>query len=166
MMTDLIEEEALSRSDRRRIGALLAAEWGPEWRARAHAGPHAPVFRAVERNRRGYPIGHVSAFALTTAPVRAVWGIGDLVVKARYRGRGISLDVSRTAVDECIRRGADVILVDTLAARSAFAGLGFRPVERFDYFYVRDGACVRHPHWMALELTEPCRLEILEHGDF
>jgi hypothetical protein len=69
-------------------------------------------------------------------------------------------------VEECLGRGAEIVLVDTVAARPAFTELGFRPVDRFDYFYVRDGACTRHPNWMALERAPVERLEILEHGDF
>jgi hypothetical protein len=65
-----------------------------------------------------------------------------------------------------MRRDAEVVLVDTVAARSIFAELGFRPVDRFDYFYLRDDACTRHPGWMALERVPVERIEILEHGDF
>ncbi|GAC1441922.1 MAG: hypothetical protein NVSMB51_22140 [Solirubrobacteraceae bacterium] len=162
-----IDERDLPRRLRRQAGQLLAAEWGAAWRPYGYAGSDAPSFRAVAQNNAAYLTAHVSAFAIPTKPELSLWGIGDLVVKRRYRGRGLALAVCSSLVAECRRRAADVVLVDTLAARHVFAALDFEPVRGFEFFYQRDDRCVRHEHWMVWRRrATSAPVELLEHGDF
>ncbi len=157
----------LPRRARREAGRLLAAEWGPPWRRHAFAGPHPPELRALAHNHAGHLVAHISAFAIPTSPSLALYGLGDLVVKRRYRGRGLGFAVCETLVAECRERGARAVLVDTLAARHTFTTLGFRAVEGFEFFYLAQDRCTRHRHWM-LWCGEPLErpTEILAHGDF
>ena len=163
----LINEDELAPDDRRKTAELLAAEWGEAWIPDAYAGPYAPEFRAIARDDDLRVIGQVSAFAIPTSPPRNVYGIGDLVVDADSRGSGAATEICASAVAECVRRGAETILVDTLAARSIFLRLGFEPVEAFRFFYVDGDACVRREHWMVSE-REPAGqpVELLRHADF
>lgn len=165
----VIDEAALTRGLRRRTGRLLAAEWGEAWRGDAYAGTHPPEFRVLQRSRLGRLLGHVSAFRIQTEPARTLYGIGDLVVRPSARGLGIARAICALAVAECFNgRGAEIVLVDTLAARSAFLELGFRPVDGFEFHYRATTACVRHEHWMVERRDGPAfeRIRLLEHGDF
>jgi GNAT superfamily N-acetyltransferase len=165
--TLLVDERRLQRRLRRQAGDLLAREWGGEWRARGHSGDHAPDFRALELNGAGRLIGHVSAFGIPAHPDLRVYGVGDLVVKERYRRQGVAGRICELLVAECERRGADLIAVDTLAAERQFAALGFAHPPPWSLFYERDGACRRHPHWMVRWHASPLpRVELLAHGDF
>jgi len=163
---EVIDEGSLRPDDRRSSGRLLADEWGSDWRKDGHAGPHPPEFRVLSRDGAGSLTGHVSAFAIPTSPTTLLYGIGDLVVAPAHRRRGVAGLLCAEMVAECDRRAAEVILIDTLAAEAIFLALGFRVVRDFRYFYVRDGACHRHRHWLAAERRPRGRLELLEHGDF
>ncbi|HEX2016986.1 MAG TPA: GNAT family N-acetyltransferase [Solirubrobacteraceae bacterium] len=164
--SQVVDEERLSDADRRRAGALLAGEWGEQWRRDAHAGPYPPEFRILARGDHDELAGHVAAFAIPTEPAVRLYGIGDLVVAPAHRRRGVAHRLCSAVVGEAWRRGAQLILVDTLAAESIFLGLGFTPAPPFRYFYVRDRACHRHRHWLAAGRLPHDRLELLEHGDF
>ena len=163
----IVAEPALTRRHRRQAGDLLAAEWGAAWRRDAHAGPHPPVLRALATNRSNRVVGHLAAFELACRPAVVLFGLGDLVVKPRYRERGIARALAADLVQACRDRGARALLVDTLAARAAFLGLGFADVPGFTYFYERDGACHRHRHWLHWQ-SDPLAgpVQILAHGDF
>lgn len=162
----VVTEKTLGHRERRQAGRLLAQEWGADWRRNAYAGPQAPQLRVLELNRAGGVIGQVSAFWLPTEPQRRMYGIGDLVVKPRYRGTGVARRMCEALTAECWRREAEIVLVDTLAAQATFLALGFRVVTAFDYFYEVDDTCRRHRHWLAAERVPVERVCILEHGDF
>jgi predicted N-acetyltransferase YhbS len=163
----LIDETELEPAHRRQAGELLSREWGEDWLEDGYAGPYAPAFRALGLDPGGAVAGHVSAFAIPTSPPRTLFGVGDLVVRADRRREGIAGRICEALVNECWRRGAEIVLVDTVAARHIFARLGFEPVAGFRYFYLRDDACQRHPGWMVAERTAvEAPIELLEHGDF
>lgn len=162
-----VEDAELRPRVRREAGRLLAAQWGSAWRQQGFAGAHPPAFRILAHNNAGHLIAHASAFALATEPAIELYGIGDLVVKPRYRRRGLARVVCETLVARCRERGAQEILVDTLAARDVFAALGFRAVEGFEFFYLGEDRCVRHRHWMVGGGERRAgAIEILAHGDF
>ncbi len=163
----IADEDGLSRRLRREAANLLVGEWGGAWRGDAYAGPHPPEFRVIEQSGSGSVVGHVSAFAIPTEPALALYGIGDLVVKPRYRREGVAARVIAAVVHECERRDADVMLVDTEAARRQFSSLGFRLADPWSFFYERNQACHRHPQWLTCWRTEPIRpVHLLAHGDF
>jgi GNAT superfamily N-acetyltransferase len=163
----VIDEQSLAAYHRRQAAALLAAEWGDEWRGDAYAGPYAPQFRVLALDADDAVAGHVSAFALPTSPPRALFGIGDLVVRSDQRGAGVASAICDAIVRECWSRGADAILVDTVAARGIFERLGFGPVETFRFFYQEENSCSRRLHWMAAERAPAGGpVELLEHWDF
>jgi predicted N-acetyltransferase YhbS len=163
----LIDEADLEDAHRRGAGELLSREWGDDWLGDAHAGPYAPSFRALALDPGGSVAGQVSAFAIPTSPPRILFGIGDLVVRTERRGHGIAARICVVVVNECWRRGAEIVLVDTVAARRIFARLGFEAVAGFRYFYSDEHACHRHEHWMVAERAPADGpIELLEHGDF
>jgi GNAT superfamily N-acetyltransferase len=164
----LVDEAALGRRYRREVGRLLAAEWGSAWRRDGHAGPQPPEFRVFALNGADHVVGHVSAFAIPTDPPLLLYGVGDLVVKQRYRGRGIARAICSALVEECWRRDADTVLVDTVDAQPVFEALGFVAPIGFAFWYERDGACVRHRHWLYAERRRSPGgpVQLLEHGDF
>jgi predicted N-acetyltransferase YhbS len=163
----VIDEHALAAHHRRQAGELLAAEWGDDWRGDAYAGPYAPRFRVLALDADDAVAGHVSAFAIPTSPPYALFGIGDLVVRSDRRGAGVASAICDAIVRECWLRGADAILVDTLAARNIFERLGFDPVETFRFFYQDKNSCSRRLHWMAAERASVRGpVELLEHWDF
>jgi GNAT superfamily N-acetyltransferase len=163
----VIDEHALAAHHRRQAGELLAAEWGEDWRGDAYAGPYAPQFRVLALDADGAVAGHVSAFAIPTSPARALYGIGDLVVRGDARGAGVARAICDAVVRECWRRGAETILVDTVAARNIFTRLGFEPVVTFRFFYQDGNSCSRRPHWMAADRAPGSGpVELLAHWDF
>lgn len=163
----LVEELELPRSVRRQAGELLAAQWGGEWRKTGYAGQHPPAFRALAFNGAQRLIGHVSAFPLPCAPDLRVFGVGDLVVKPRYRRGGVARDVCAALVSECLERRAQAVLVDTVDAAPVFAKLGFRSLDGFTFYYETERDCRRRRHWlMACTDPLPTPVKILEHGDF
>jgi predicted N-acetyltransferase YhbS len=159
-------EQALEPGPRALAGRLLAAEWGPAWADRAYAGEYPPVFRVLDWAVAADLVGHVSAFSIPASPALRLYGIGDLVVAPRARGRGLATELARGVTEECIARGADAVLVDTLAASDQFRALGFEPTTAF--FYMRNGAIQVHEHWMVRWVgpAPSGRIELLEHGDF
>jgi len=163
----LVEEPALPRRVRRQAGQLLGDQWGAPWRRAGHVGPHPPAFRALAFNGEQRLIGHVSAFSLACAPDLCVFGVGDLVVKARYRRRGVASAVCALLVGECFERQARAVLVDTVDAAALFAKLGFLELDGFTFYYETEHDCRRRRHWL-LACTEPlpAPVRILQHGDF
>jgi len=163
----VVEERTLPRSLRRQAAALLTVEWGGAWARRGYAGDFPPEFRVLALSGDDTVVGHVAAFVIPTFPSRPLRGIGDLVVAAESRGRGIAGLICEKIVTESRARGTETILVDTLAARGIFTRLGFSDVVGFAYFYEEDGSCRRQPHWLQWhEGPDPPRLELLAHGDF
>jgi predicted N-acetyltransferase YhbS len=163
----VIDEHALAAHHRRQAGELLAAEWGNEWRGDGYAGPYAPQFRVLALDADGAVTGHVSAFAIPTSPRRALFGIGDLVVRPDRRGAGVASGICDAIVRECWPRGAETVLVDTLAARGIFERLGFEPVVTFRFFYQDGNRCSRRLYWMAAERAPASApVELLAHWDF
>lgn len=163
----LVDELELPRDVRRQAGELLGDQWGAAWRRTGYAGRHPPAFRALAFNGARRLIGHVSAFPLVCAPDLRVFGVGDLVVKRRYRRRGVARDVCAALVSECFERRAQAVLVDTVDAATVFAKLGFRSLDGFTFYYETERDCRRRRHWlMACTEPLPAPVQILEHGDF
>jgi GNAT superfamily N-acetyltransferase len=163
---EVVSEQALDPRPRALAGRLLAAEWGPAWADHAYAGDYPPEFRVLDWAPPADLAGHVSAFSIPTSPPLRLYGIGDLVVDPRARRRGLAMELARRVTEESIARGADAVLVDTLAAEDQFRALGFEPTTAF--FYMRDGQMRVHEHWLVrwLAPAPTGRIELLEHGDF
>ncbi len=163
----LIEEPALPRAVRRQAGELLGDQWGAPWRRSGYAGRYPPAFRALAFNGAQRLIGHVSAFPLACAPDLCVFGVGDLVVKPRYRRQGVAREVCALLVRECFERQTRAILVDTVDAAAVFAKLGFQELDGFSFYYETERDCRRRRHWLvACNGVLPAPVQILEHGDF
>jgi predicted N-acetyltransferase YhbS len=162
----VVSEQALEPRARALAGRLLSAEWGPAWADHAYAGDYPPEFRVLDWSRPADLVGHVSAFSIPTSPALRLYGIGDLVVAPRARRRGLATELARRVTEECIARGADAVLVDTLAAEDQFRALGFEPTTAF--CYMTNGAPRVHEHWMVRWVgpAPTGRIELLEHGDF
>jgi GNAT superfamily N-acetyltransferase len=162
----VVGEQALEPRPRALAGRLLAAEWGPAWVEHAYAGDHPPEFRVLDWAPPDDLVGHVAAFSIPASPALRLYGIGDLVVAPRARRRGLAAELAGRVTEECIARGADAVLVDTLAAEDQFRALGFEPTTAF--FYMKDGAVRVHEHWMVrwVSPAPTAPIELLEHGDF
>lgn len=163
----LVEEQRLDPALRAAVGELLAAilDDGPAYRG-AGWRTLRPRFRVLALDACGRLGGQVSAFAVGTQPDVGLFGLGDLAVDPRRRGRGVARELCAAAVDGARRRGAGVLLTKTQPMRKVLVELGFAAVERFDYYYEEAGACVRHPDWMAAVLRAHPRPIRLDDGDF
>lgn len=164
----VVDEDDLTEEDLAGLSALLAASMtrlGPEYAERPWRRLR-PSFRAVARSE-GSVVGQLSAFLIGTRPARRVFGLGDLAVARGSRGRGVATELAASIEAECRRRGAEIVLRDTVALRPRCLRAGYAPVPRFRFFYERDGACHWHPNWLA-RIHHPehgARLELAE-GDF
>jgi GNAT superfamily N-acetyltransferase len=164
----VVDEDRIDRGELALLGELLAGGFprhAIEYRERAWRKVR-PAFRVLAR-RRGRVAGQISAFRIATHPVRELFGIGDAVVTESARGQGMARQLVERSAQECRRRGAEVVLTDTLLLRKSFRAVGLEPVPRLGLYYERDAACHWHPHWMAWlrDGTPPPRLR-LEEGDF
>ncbi len=150
---ELIYEQDLSSEDRKALGELIAegfADEGP--REQAYWGETRPLLRLLAREDRAI-IGQQSVFWIESSPVRRVYGLGDLTVRADRRGSGRARELIEKAVDICRARQAEVILTRTVAMRSVFEQHGFRcaeiaAAEGSDWMSWSDGPL---PHFTALE---------------
>jgi GNAT superfamily N-acetyltransferase len=163
----LVDEDGLGAPLRAEVGALLAGilDEGPRYRGGGWRTLR-PSFRALALDAGGRPAGQVSAFEVVTEPDVGLYGLGDLAVHPRHRGHGLARRLCAAAVAEARGRGAGVLLAKTQPMRKVLAELGFAAVERFDYYYEEDGACVRHPDWMAAVLRPHPTPVRLAEGDF
>jgi predicted N-acetyltransferase YhbS len=164
----VVAEDRLERAELVALGALLADGFprhAADYRERAWRTTR-PAFRVLARED-GCITGQISCFRIATAPERVLFGIGDAVVAESARGRGVAGSVVELAVAECRRRGAEVVLTDTLLLRGSFRAVGFEAVPRFAFYYQRGSSCRWHRHWMAWlrDGAPPPRLR-LEQGDF
>jgi peptidoglycan-N-acetylglucosamine deacetylase len=164
----VIAEEELTDSELAELSALLAKSMtrlGAEYAKRPWRRVR-PEFRVLAR-ANGSIIGQMSAFTIGTRPPRRLYGLGDSAVLGPWRGGGIAKRLNEVALEEAWRRGAEVVMGDTVALRPQRISLGLAPVPRFRFYYERDGCCHWHPNWLAaIRHPEPkTRLE-LEEGDF
>lgn len=166
MEITVLDEQALGAPLRGAVGELLAAilDDGPRYRGRGWRTLR-PSFRVIAL-AGGELVAQVSAFAVTSRPDVRVYGLGDLAVDPCHRGRGIARRLCVEVADEAGRRGAGVVLAKTRPMRKVLSELGFVAVERFDYYYEHDGACVRHPDWMARVIDRHPVPVRLSEGDF
>jgi predicted N-acetyltransferase YhbS len=165
---ELVDEALLGESDRATIAMLLAeafASQGDAYRERGWRNI-APTFRTLARCDQEI-VAQQSVFEIGTDAPHTTFGLGDVAVRADRRRRGIARALIERAVQECWRRGAEIVLTDTAALRETFMTLGFRPVPRFAFYYQRDGQCRWHPHWLAAVRTALPRAPLrLVEGDF
>jgi peptidoglycan/xylan/chitin deacetylase (PgdA/CDA1 family)/predicted N-acetyltransferase YhbS len=164
----VVAEAELGEAELAELSALLAQSMtrlGAEYAQRPWRRVR-PEFRVLARVD-GSIVGQVSVFRIGTRPPRRLYGLGDNAVLRPWRGRGIARRLVATAIEEAWRRGAEVVVGDTVALRREGQSLGFAPVPRFRFYYERDGCCRWHPNWMAaIRHPEPrARLE-LEEADF
>ena len=165
---ELVDEALVGEADRVSIATLLAEAFPAEGDAYRERGwrTMAPAFRTLARSGPEV-VGQQSVFEIETDPLRRVFGLGDVAVRADSRRRGIARALIEQAVDECWRRGGEIVLTDTSALREPFMALGFRPVPRFAFYYQRDGECRWHPQWLAATRATMPRAPLrLEEGDF
>lgn len=164
----MVEEDEIPDRDRIALRELIssgfpraAGAYGPEgWRT------IRPAFRSL-CHLAGEPVGQLSIFELQTDPPTRLHGLGDGVVAEAQRGAGAGRAIFWAAVEECWRRGAEIILTDTVALKPMLLSWGFEPVPRFAFHYEREGACRWHRHWIAAfrDRPPPDRLRLAE-GDF
>ena len=165
-----LSEESLSPSDLDSLKTLLADVITRHRAAYRQRGFRRirPVFRTVAK-ADGEIVGQQSVFLLETDPPRTAFGLGDVVVRPQHRRQGLARRLIEEAVERCWESGAELVLTDTetVAVRTVFYSLGFAPVERFTFFYERDGTCHWHPNWMAaVRHPEPDSRLRLDEGDF
>ena len=165
---EFIAEALLEESDRESIATLLAGAFGRHKDSYRTRGWRTipPTFRVIAR-ADAQIVGQLSVFDIATDPQRRLFGLGDVAVTPDRRRRGVARSLVEHAVEECWRRGADVVLTDTGVLRQVFIALGFAPIPRFAFYYERDGACRCHALWLAAAKTPVPRprLRLLE-GDF
>jgi GNAT superfamily N-acetyltransferase len=158
----IIDEANLDGALRERLGEFIADLYeasGPPYRGRAwRTFPPATRILAFAGDEL---IGHVSVFFPRAASPVRVAGLGDLAVARPWRRRGIARSLTRHAVFQGWRQGADAELVASVAVRTTLAELGFEPLEDFTFHWEDGMACRRDPLWMAATvapIAEPVRL--------
>lgn len=166
LASELVEEGAVGDKLRSSAAALLRATWGEDWWPDAYAGPHPPDFRVVVCDAEEL-VAHVSAFAIPTRPSTSLVGFGDLVVATSRRRRGLAATICQRAVEGALHRGAEILLVDTVAAAVTFARMGFEPVSPGSVFFFEEGRRRAQEHWLVRTSRPlPPELELLHNGDF
>lgn len=108
-----------------------------------------PLFRCV-MEAGGVVAGQVSAFEIESSPPLRLFGLGDAILRPEHRGRGLFREMLRAAVEECWRRGAEVILTSTKKQSPTILSLGFAPPRPFQFYYEQDSACLWRPTWLVL----------------
>lgn len=166
MEITVLDEDEMGAALRTSVGDLLAGilDDGPRYREQGWRTLR-PCFRVVALDGAG-PVAQVSGFEVPARPHVRVYGLGDLAVDPRHRGHGLARRLCGEATVEARRRGAGVLLAKTQPMRTVLHELGFVAVQRFDYYYEHDGACVRHPDWMALVVDRHPVPVRLSEGDF
>lgn len=125
-----------------------------------------PLFRCVAETG-GAVAGQVSAFAVESRPALRVLGLGDAILKHEHRGRGLFREIMRSAVAECWRRDAEVIITSTKKHSPTILSLGFFPARPFQFYYEQDSACLWRPTWLVIfRGDEPRRRLRLAEGLF
>jgi GNAT superfamily N-acetyltransferase len=165
--TLVIDEASIAPSVRSRIGVLLASILDDGVRYRAEGWRTLrPRFRALAYSEAGGLVAQASGFAVPSSPDVRLYGLGDVAVDPGHRRRGIARRLCAAVTEEASRRDAGVVLAKTQPLRTVLADLGYLPVTRFDYYHERDGACSRHPDWMALVRSRHPTPVRLAEGDF
>jgi peptidoglycan/xylan/chitin deacetylase (PgdA/CDA1 family) len=157
-----VDEAEVDAALRHRLGEFIADLYeasGPPYRGRAWR-TFPPEVRTLAFSGDEL-VGHTAVFFPRAVPVIRIGGLGDLAVAREWRRRGIAGSLTRYAVFQGWRRGADAMLVATEAVRSTVARLGFEPLQDFRFHWDDGVACRRHPLWMAAmpaPLREPVRV--------
>ena len=163
-----VSESEVTDDELRALSDLLAESMtrlGAEYRKQPWRRLR-PEYRVLARVD-GEIVGQVSAFRIGTQPPRELYGLGDLAVRPAHRGMGIADRLGTTCREEAWRRGAEIVLSDTVALKRRDLRLGYAPVPRFGFHYERDGACHWHPNWAAMiRHPEPRTRLRLDEGDF
>lgn len=143
---ELLYEDHASASERALIGDLLVKAFG--WRHRPTRLASALRRRSMVRER-GYTLHRPHYRVLAWAGDRLVgarmvcrpscdplgvqlYGFGDAAVHPAWRRRGIAQAMTRLAVEEAERQGADVMLTSTAMLEPVYRAFGFRPVREPD----------------------------------
>ena len=165
---ELVSEDDLDDVTLRELSGLLSSvmqRLGSQYAERPWRRLR-PEYRCIARVD-GEIVGQVSAFRVETDPPRVLYGIGDLAVAPRARGRGVAVSLGEAVSGECWRRGGEVLLADTVTHLARDFRTGHAPVPRFRFYYERDGACHWHPNWTTrIHHPEPRVRLRLEEGDF
>lgn len=165
---EIVSESDLDETTLRELSGLLSSvmkRLGPQYAERPWRRIR-PERRAIARIE-GEIVGQLSAFRIGCDPPRVLYGLGDLAVAPRARGRGVAVRLGDDMTQECWRRGGEILLVDTVTHKARDFRTGHAPVPRFRFWYERDGACHWHPNWTAKVRHPEPRVRLrLEEGDF
>jgi len=162
-----VAESDVTSKLREQLGVLMAEglDDGPAYLHRAWR-TIPPILRIVAQGQDAQVVGHTSIFLVETEPTVSLYGIGDVVVHADHRRRGIARELCARAVARCWEQGAAVVLTKTKPLRDVFAELGLKPVTECDFFYQQEDLLVRHQDWMAAKRIRSTRPIQLLQGDF
>ena len=167
---DLVFESEVDDAVRALIGGLLVDGFG--WRHRPTTLVSALRSREGVR-QRGYklhpPLYRVLAWAgeeLVGArmvcmpscdPAVRVFGFGDAVVHPAWRRRGIARAMTRLAVEEAQRLGAEVMLTSTATLAPVYREHDFRPLRESDEVRLEysQGTRALSRTWLIRWLIEP-----------
>lgn len=175
---ELSLEEDVDAAERALVGDLLVEGFG--WR-------HRPMTLVTALRQKdtvrecGYklhpPLYRVLAWAgdelvgarmvclPSCEPRVRLFGFGDAVVHPSWRRRGIARAMTRLAVEEAERLGADVMLTSTTTLAPVYHEHGFRLVHGSDEVRLED--CDRHvfhPTWLIRWNVEPTAIVL--HAEF
>lgn len=132
---DIVNAASLTHAERGALGRLIVSSFPKarlnygvatcrEWKR--HAWRTIPSeFHVAARAPDGRVIGQQSVYKLAVPSGRLVFGLGDLVVAATHRRRGIGRTLIAAAVAEAQRRGADALCTRTAKLSGTFARLEF-----------------------------------------
>jgi GNAT superfamily N-acetyltransferase len=172
---DTVDGASLSHDQRAMLGKLIVSSFPKarlnygvatcrEWQRRAWRTIPAE-FHVAARTTDGRVVGQQSVYKLAVPSGRLVFGLGDLVVAATHRRRGIGRTLIAAAVAEAQRRGADALCTRTGKLSGTFARLEFELDEDGRWFTDEAGAPIE-VLWVWLANRTSPNAEPLLPSDF
>lgn len=173
MNVSVVEARSLTLAERRALGELILSGF-PETLAedpdvaerwREHAWRTVPATWHVVAGSAAAPAGQLSIFRLSPHADTTVYGLGDVVVAAPHRGRGIARALVARALATCRAHDAQLIAMLTEPLAGVARELGFVADPGAEVVCDGDGAPLDGA-WVWRAPDAPAGPTVLDPADF